>query len=152
MEKAKINSKVIPYNWNGHLLLIKFLVKINKLIRKGNFIMEFIRKSIILTISLILLLSPTAFADSSGLSNFPDPIDEETWVLPEDMTWDDYKPIPGINWNDPPVEPEKVIKGAIILVDFQDQEFIMSQPKGSDVAGNPVGEGDIPRDELSDYW
>jgi len=113
---------------------------------------KLLRKSLTLTIGLLLLLSPTAFADSSGLSHFPDPVDEETWVLPEDMTWDDYKSVPGVNWNDPPIEPEKVIKGAIILVDFQDQEFIMSQPKGSDVAGNPVGEGNIPRDELSDYW
>lgn len=114
--------------------------------------MKLLRKSIILTIGFILLFSPTAFANTSGLDSFPEPVDNETWVLPEDMTWEDYQSIPGINWNAPPVDPDRVIKGAVVLVDFQDQEFITSQSKGSDVAGNPVSQGDVPREELSEYW
>ncbi|TMW71011.1 M6 family metalloprotease domain-containing protein [Alteribacter natronophilus] len=102
---------------------------------------------------LLLFSSTTAFASPPGQSEFPDPIDEETWELPRDMTWDDYRPIPGINWNEADhIEPELDIKGAIVLVDFPDQEFILSQPEGSDPAGNPIGVGDIPREELPQWW
>ncbi len=101
----------------------------------------------------VSLSSTTALAGPPGLSDFPDPIDEESWVLPRDMTWDDYRSVPGIDWNDADhIEAELDIKGAIILVDFPDQEFILSQPEGSDPAGNPVGIGDIPRDELPQWW
>lgn len=103
--------------------------------------------------SLKLLSSTTAFASPPGLSEFPDPIDEESWVFPKDMTWEDYRPVPGINWNEADhIEPDLDIKGALILVDFPDQEFILSQPEGSDPAGNPIGIGDIPRDELPQWW
>src|SRR5690625_1068808 len=69
------------------------------------------------------------------------------------MTWDDYKPVPGIDWNDDNgIEPERVLRGALVLVDFADQEFVSSLPEGSDLAGNPMGFGEIPRDELADFW
>jgi len=114
---------------------------------------------VILLSSIMLFSSTTVFAEQGnkngqpGLSEFPNPIDEETWVLPRDMTWDDYRPIPGIEWNDAGhIESDLDIKGAIILIDFPDQEFILSQPEGSDPAGNPIGVGNIPRDELPQWW
>lgn len=114
--------------------------------------MRLINKSVGLFLIFLLVLSTTVFADDSGLSSFPDPVDPESWVLPEDMTWDDYKPVPGIDWRDSDVEPERVIKGALIIVDFPDREFILSQPIGSMEAGNPLNVGNVPRDEIGQFW
>ncbi|WP_100214262.1 hypothetical protein [Alkalibacillus haloalkaliphilus] len=97
--------------------------------------------TISLLLSLLLILSSTTtftLADTPepteqgtpGLTEFPEPIDEETWQLPRDMTWEDYQSVPGIDWNEADqIEPELEINGALILVDFPDQEFILSQPE-----------------------
>lgn len=124
--------------------------------------MKLVKISVSLLLSLLLIFSSTiSFAETQntsdqgtpGLTDFPDPIDDESWVLPREMTWDDYRPIPGIDWNNSDlIDPELEIKGAIILVDFPDQKFILSQPEGSDPAGNPVGVGEIPRDDLPQWW
>lgn len=107
-----------------------------------------------LCITVLFLMSNTVvFANEPpGLSSFPDQIDTESWTLPRDMTWDDYLPVPGIDWNEANIEPERVIKGAVILVDFPDQEFILTQPKGSDPAGNPINAENIPREDLGEFW
>lgn len=113
--------------------------------------MKLIGRSLIFVVVFLLILSTTVYT-ASGLSSFPDPIDSQSWVLPEDMTWDDYQPIPGIDWRDADVEPERLLKGALVVVDFPDREFILSQPTGSGLAGNPVSIGNIPRDEIGDFW
>ena len=99
-----------------------------------------------------MFTSTTVFADEPGLSSFPEPVDSKSWVLPEDMTWDDYNPLPGINWHESDVEPERVLKGALVIVDFPDREFILSQPIGSMEAGNPINIGNVPRDEVGQFW
>ena len=90
-------------------------------------------------------------ADEPGLTSFPEPVDSESWVLPSDMTWDDFRSVPGITWQDVDVEPERVLKGALVLADFSDQEFIVTQPVGSDVAGNPQI-GDVANEDLREFW
>lgn len=97
--------------------------------------------------------SVAPFTGEPGLADFPAPIDVESWLLPRDMTWGDYRPIPGIDWHtDDTIEPELLIKGAIILVDFPDQKFILTKPEGSDPAGNPIGIGSILREDLPQWW
>ncbi|WP_227003923.1 FIMAH domain-containing protein [Salicibibacter halophilus] len=96
--------------------------------------------------------SQTAYANEVGLAEFPAPVDDESWVLPRDMTWDDYQSVPGINWQDTDIEPDREIRGAIILVDFPDQEFILTEPEGSDPAGNPIDASEVPEEELGDWW
>ncbi|AXF57313.1 FIMAH domain-containing protein [Salicibibacter kimchii] len=116
------------------------------------------KRSLIFFISLPFITSTVfqegsiANANESGLSEFPPPVDEESWVLPRDMTWDDYEPVPGIDWQDTDIEPDREIRGAIILVDFPDQEFILSQPEGSDPAGNPIDASEVPEEELGEWW
>ncbi|WP_077328885.1 M6 family metalloprotease domain-containing protein [Virgibacillus siamensis] len=114
------------------------------------------KKTLIFIIALLMLSLPTTvLADQSGqpgLPSFPEPLDPQSWELPEHMTWNDYQPIPGIDWENVDIEPERKLKGALILVDFPDQQFVSSQPKGSDLAGNPTTVGDIPRDELAEFW
>jgi M6 family metalloprotease-like protein len=71
------------------------------------------------------------------------------------MTWDDYAPIPGKNWADPSLEPERGFKLAVVAIDFPDQPFVITLPKGSDPFGNPqidpVGREDVPQ-FYADFW
>jgi len=97
-------------------------------------------------------VSTTVYAEQPGLSNFPEPADAQSWVLPRDMTWKDYKPVPGVDWNTSDIKADRVIRGSLIIVDFQDRDFILNQPEGSELAGNPIGTGKIPRDQIGKFW
>lgn len=107
--------------------------------------------AIIATSIILLIPTTTVYADTPGRDQYPDPVDPQSWQLTEDMTWDDYKEVPGINWNTTDVKPEKELKGALILVDFPDQDFILTEPKGSDPAGNPQMDS-VSREDLGDFW
>ncbi|UYG97389.1 M6 family metalloprotease domain-containing protein [Cytobacillus firmus] len=115
--------------------------------------MRQLKKSFIFFVTLLLMtISSAAYAEKPGLEDFPEPADVQSWELPEDMTWEDYRPVPGIDWRTADIEPERVLRGALVIVDFPDREFILSQPEGSEVAGNPIGTGNIPRDEIGQFW
>ncbi|GIN84430.1 peptidase M6 [Heyndrickxia sporothermodurans] len=115
--------------------------------------MKLFKRLVIGMVSIAFIsVSSTAYAAKPGLESFPEPVDPQSWVLPRDMTWDDYRPVPGIDWKTPDIKPERVIKGALIIVDFPDREFMLSQPEGSEIAGNPIGTGNIPRDQLGKFW
>ncbi len=113
--------------------------------------MKLINRFFILVAAFFIFFSPSAFAASSGLDSFPDPVDSESWVLPRDMTWEDYHPVPGLNWDELDIAPERELKGALVLAEFQDLEFVVTQPEGTDPAGNPQI-GNVPREELSQFW
>jgi len=84
-----------------------------------------------------------------------EPVDPQVVQDQDDMTWDDYRPIPGHNWADPSLKPEREFRMALVAVDFTDQPFVMTLPKGSDPFGNPqidpVSRGEIPR-FYADFW
>ncbi|WP_433957030.1 M6 family metalloprotease domain-containing protein [Cytobacillus horneckiae] len=100
---------------------------------------------------LLLFSSVTAFAAQPGLSDFPEPIDKESWVLPRDQTWEDFNQLPGTSWEDVEVEPERRLRGALVLVDFPDLPFQVLNEAGTDPAGNPQI-GNVPEEELVDFW
>ncbi|MFE9103908.1 M6 family metalloprotease domain-containing protein [Actinomadura geliboluensis] len=83
----------------------------------------------------------------------PRPIDPQNYELPDTMTWDDYKRIPGTSWADPSrkgsVENFNV---AIVLVDYPNQPFEVTQPQNSSVFGNPVKVGDVPREGVAKFY
>lgn len=85
----------------------------------------------------------------------PKPIDPQIVQDQDDMTWDDYRPIPGKNWADPSLVPERKFRMALVAVDFPDQPFVITLPKESDLFGNPqtdpVKREDVPR-FYSDFW
>ena len=56
------------------------------------------------------------------------PIDPQFVQDQDDMTWQDYKPIPGKNWADPSLVPERKFRMALVAVDFPDQPFVITQP------------------------
>jgi len=85
----------------------------------------------------------------------PKPIDPQIIQDQDDMTWDDYHPIPGKNWADPSLVPERKFKMALVAVDFPDQPFVITLPKKSDLFGNPqidpIKREDVPK-FYSDFW
>lgn len=71
------------------------------------------------------------------------------------MTWADYRPIPGKKWNDPAVPGERVLRVALVAIDFPDQPFVITMAKGSDLFGNPQVDP-IKREDVArfyaDFW
>ena len=79
------------------------------------------------------------------------PIDPQMVQDQDDMTWDDYNPVPGINWADPSLKPERGFRLAVIAVDFPDMPFVITQPKHSDPFGNPQI-APVPREQVSQFY
>ncbi|MEU7744521.1 M6 family metalloprotease domain-containing protein [Nonomuraea sp. NPDC049158] len=82
------------------------------------------------------------------------PIDPQNWENPDHMTWADYKKVPGTRWNDPAVKGSKrTFKGALVLLDYPNQQFVVTQPKNSTIYRNPSAEAhDIPRDQVAKFY
>ncbi|MFI6455453.1 M6 family metalloprotease domain-containing protein [Streptosporangium amethystogenes] len=84
----------------------------------------------------------------------PAPIDPQNWKNPDHMTWADYRKPPGTNWADPAVKGSKrTFRGALVLADYPNQPFVVTQPKGSTVFRNPSAEAhDVPRDQVAGFY
>lgn len=87
-------------------------------------------------------------------AGFPGPIDPQDWVNPDHMTWDDYTKIPGTNWADPSATgSQRNFRGALVLLDYPNQPFVITQPQGSTVFANPSEEAhDVPRDQVAQFY
>lgn len=85
------------------------------------------------------------------LSFPPKPIDPQSVQDQDDMTWNDYHPIPGKNWADPSIVPPRKFRMALVAVDFPDQPFVITQPKGSDLFGNPQA-GPVSRQDVAQFY
>jgi M6 family metalloprotease-like protein len=104
----------------------------------------------ILCAAATVLVAATAAAAASAATS-PPLLDPQDWTLPEAMTWNDYKPVPGTDWGNPSLTPSvKKWKVALVVVDFLDQQFVITQPAQSTIFGNPqagapqVGRNDVP--------
>jgi M6 family metalloprotease-like protein len=82
---------------------------------------------------------------------FPMPLDLQTIQDQDDMTWNDYHPIPGKNWADPLLVPERKFRMALVAVDFPDQPFVITLPKGSDPFGNPQTDP-VKREDVAKFY
>jgi M6 family metalloprotease-like protein len=107
---------------------------------------------------LLALLTPAATQvakPASPQDSGPAPIDPQRVQDQDTMTWADYRPIPGHDWADPSLEPERGFKLAVVGIDFPDQPFVITMPKGSDPFGNPQIDP-IPRERVpqfyADFW
>ena len=109
-------------------------------------------KTILLSLSAALACTPATPASAAGLASPPRPVDPQSWVLPEDMTWSDYRPIPGFNWAEDSRQPPKKLRAALVLGDYSDRQFLVTRPEGSDPIRNPTGLGRIPSDKVGDYY
>ncbi|SDL80151.1 peptidase M6 [Nonomuraea jiangxiensis] len=84
------------------------------------------------------------------------PIDPQVWQDQQDMTWADYRAVPGADWANPARQPTvQKLRIAVLAVDFPDQPFVITRPKGSDPFGNPqvdpVRRQDVAR-FYADFW
>lgn len=102
-----------------------------------------------LTLAAFLLFMMTACQQGETTAKAPAPIDPQLVQDQDDMTWDDYNPIPGRNWADPSLTPERGFSIALVAIDFPDQPFVITLPKGSDPFGNPqidpIAREDVPQ-------
>jgi len=92
-----------------------------------------------------------ASTTSDGL---PGPIDPQNWENPDHMTWSDYRKPPGTSWADPSVKGStRTFKGALVLVDYPNQDFVATMPKGSTPFGNPSAEANgVPREQVAEFY
>ena len=114
-------------------------------------------KSRILLFTAIICLAGLSISlkEDKKIVTVPGPIDQQMVQDQDDMTWNDYKPIPGHNWSDPSLKPGRTFRMALVAVDFSDQPFVMTQPRYSDLFGNPqidpVSREEIPQ-FYADFW
>jgi len=100
----------------------------------------------------LLLAALPGLASAEGFTPAPalTPIDPQHWQDQQTMTRGDYKPIPGFDWASSGAQPtQRSVTIALVAFDFDDQPFVITQPKGSDPFGNPqidpVKRADVPQ-------
>src|SRR3954468_13966614 len=98
----------------------------------------------------VLALSVPAVATAGA----PAPVDPQNWTFQDNLTWNDYKPLPGPDYSDPSIQPSvKKWKVALVLTDFPDKGFFISQPAGSTIYGTPTTDANsIPRDQVPAFY
>jgi M6 family metalloprotease-like protein len=98
----------------------------------------------------LLALAAPAVASAGA----PAPVDPQNWSFQDNLTWNDYKPLPGTDYSNPDVQPTvKKWKVALVVTDFPDKGFTISQPAGGTVFGTPTTEAhDIPRDQVPAFY
>jgi len=98
--------------------------------------------------AFLILVAP-ACTQGDGELQLLAPIDPQQVQDQDLMTWDDYRPIPGRNWADPSLKPERGFRLAVVAIDFPGQPFVITLPKGSDPFGNPqidpIAREDVPQ-------
>lgn len=99
--------------------------------------------------ALALTVAGTAgMASSSTFATAPedtpasvhDPVDPADWERAEDTTWADYQAIPDTpqGWTDGSISGSvDEFRAAVVMLDFEDQEMLLTQEAGSHVFGNP---------------
>lgn len=104
---------------------------------------------------VLALLGYAASAPSAQQVDAAGPIDPQRVQDQDTMTWKDYRPIPGTSWADTGVPGARVLRVALVAVDFADQPFVITMPKQSDLFGNPQV-APVPREQVpqfyADFW
>ncbi|MFI5608951.1 M6 family metalloprotease domain-containing protein [Amycolatopsis sp. NPDC051903] len=99
------------------------------------------------------LTAGTASADTFS-RGWPAPIDSAHWADQAAMTWNDYRKVPGTNWADPSLKPtQRTFKGAVVLADYPDEDFVVTKAPHSTVFGNPgPAASGLPREGVAQYY
>jgi hypothetical protein len=116
------------------------------------------RPALVLTALAAVLLGNSlgaTTAASAGPSQYPPaltPIDPQRVQDQQDMTWSDYRAIPGIAWATSGAVPtQRALRVALVAVDFPNQPFVVTQPKQSDPFGNPQIDP-VTRDQVPQFY
>ncbi|WP_030671897.1 M6 family metalloprotease domain-containing protein [Streptomyces sp. NRRL B-1347] len=107
-----------------------------------------------LTASALAVGPARATPEPTGRPPLVQPIDPQRWQNPDDMTWADHRSVPGTDWANPDLKPTKrTFKGALVLLDYPDEEFTVSKPAGSSLFGNPQpSAANVPRAQLPAFY
>ena len=84
--------------------------------------------------------APVAAQAASDPTDHPalQPIDAQNWVDQGNLTWADYTQVRPDEWHDDSTPgSEDQFRGAVVLADFTDQPFLISQEAGTHPFGNP---------------
>ncbi|MEJ3745134.1 M6 family metalloprotease domain-containing protein [Actinomycetes bacterium KLBMP 9797] len=117
-----------------------------------------LRKSMLVTTMAVGLIGPAAIAvtpaEADSYAGAFQPVDPQNWENPDDMTWDDYRAVPNRTWNNPAQAGSvRNFKIALVLVDYPDQPFVVTQPAGSTIFGNPQPiAANLPRDQVAQFY
>ena len=92
-------------------------------------------------------------AQDSGPSPIA-PADPQKWVDQAEMTWDDYKAVRPAEWNSAETSQgsESQYRTAVILLDFEDQPFLVTQEPESHPFGNPLSGWEPVAPEDVNQW
>jgi len=83
------------------------------------------------------------------------PIDRQNWVDQAELTWDDYTQIRPDSWNQASTSTgsQSQYKTAVILLQFTDQPFLITQPGATHPFGNPQpGWQPVPPAQVADWY
>lgn len=81
------------------------------------------------------------------------PVDPQAWENMDDMTWDDYVAVPGTDWANDIEGSDRQFNGAIVLVDFENQPFLVTQPEGAHAFGDPSGLANgLAREDVPQFY
>ena len=102
------------------------------------------RISTLVAIAVVAAIAPSP---AGARENFPRHKDPRSWVVPEEMEWSDYRPIPGVQYLTGGNEPPKTLRAALILGDFQDQKFRVAE-----TSVDPTGQAGLGLDDPAQFW
>lgn len=96
---------------------------------------------------------PVALASSGPYTAF-EPIDPQNWVNPDNMTWDDWVKPPGTDWSNPARKgSNRNFNIALVVVDYPDRNFTISQPAHSTIFSNPQpAAADVAREKVPTFY
>src|SRR3954451_18287392 len=78
-------------------------------------------------------------APAMAYAGAPAPIAPQNWTFQDNLTWSDYKPLPGPDYSDPSIQPSvKKWKVALVLPALPHKPCSTSQPAGSTIYGAPT--------------
>ena len=101
---------------------------------------------VVALVAAVALLLPSTTA--TARERFPRFKDPQSWELPEDMTWKDYRKIPKVDYYQKDFEPTlRTLRAALILGDFKDQRFRVSETRR-----DPTGQRGLGVEDPAKYW
>jgi M6 family metalloprotease-like protein len=116
------------------------------------------------TVVTLALVAAAVLAAGPGAAQVPpdvpdhpalQPIDAQNWLDMEDLTWDDYVPVPDERpefYDGSATGSQSQYRTAIILMEFPDEPFLISQPPEAHPFGNPQpGWEPVPADEVNQW-
>jgi M6 family metalloprotease-like protein len=82
-------------------------------------------------------------------------LDPQNWVNPDNMTWADWKTPPGTDWSNPAVRGSvRNFNIALVVVDYSDLDFSITEPIGSTIFTNPqpTAPSNITRAQVPSFY